>query len=157
MTASSTPAAPAIPLTTSLTDPSPPTRTRRSAPAATASRARAVSCPGSSEISASPASPSAAARCATSGQRLPVEPPAEAGLTRKTVRRALMAVLRGRCGLERDAGHAIHRSTELVVGDPHELALDDDVADGKQAPGEDAAQRPDREERRGLHLDRKDP
>ena len=79
----------AIPLTTSLTEPSPPTTTRRPAPPRTASSASAASCPGSSEMSASPASPRAAARCATSGQRLPVAPPAEAGLTRKTVRPAL--------------------------------------------------------------------
>ena len=37
--------------------------------------------------------------------------------------------------------------------DARELALDDDVADGQQAAGLDAAERADREERRRLHLD----
>ena len=48
-------------------------------------RERRPAGPARSERSASPASPRAAARWAISGQRRPVEPPAEAGLTRKTV------------------------------------------------------------------------
>jgi hypothetical protein len=41
--------------------------------------------PGPSLKSVSPSRPAAAARCAISGQARPVEPLAEAGLTRKTV------------------------------------------------------------------------
>ena len=92
-------------------------------------------------MSASPSSPRAAARCAISGHRLPVEPAAEAGLTRKTVRPASVAVVTRRCGVECDPGHAFDGRTELVVGDPHELTLDDDVADGEEAAAVDSAQR----------------
>ena len=35
--------------------------------------------------------------------------------------------------LERDPGHPVDRGAQLLVGDAHELALDDDVADGEQA------------------------
>src|SRR5687767_12120888 len=154
MTASSTDPAPTTPFTTSLTEPSPPTITSRDAPSRTAPAASSPSCPGPSEISASPSSPRAAARCAISGQRFPVEPPAEAGLTRKTVRPALVLVVTRRCGVERDPRHSLDRRAKLVVRDADELALDDDVADGQQAPAVDAAQRGEREERRRLHLDR---
>jgi hypothetical protein len=46
------------------------------------------------EKSASPVSPAAAARRAISGQRLPVEPFADAGLMRKTVLGVVSASLR---------------------------------------------------------------
>ena len=36
-------------------------------------------------------------------------------------------------GRERDARHPVDRRAELVVGDPRELALDDDVADREEA------------------------
>ena len=121
------------PFTTSFTEPSPPTTTRRRAPSRTASAASSPSRPGASEMSASPSSPRAAARCAISGQRFPVEPAAEAGLTRKTVRPGLMAVVARRGGVERDPRHPVDRGAELLVGDPDELALDDDVADREQA------------------------
>src|SRR5262249_28834613 len=156
MTASSTPVASRIPFTTSFTEPSPPTTTSRLAPPSTASVARPVSLPGASEISASPSSPRAAARCAISGHRLPVEPPAAAGFTRKTVRPGLMAVLaRGRGG-QGDVRHAIDSRAQLVVRDAYELALDDDVADGEQASALDAADCCEREEGGGLHLHRED-
>src|SRR6188508_2315461 len=146
MTASSTASDSARPLTTSCTEPSPPTTTTRLAPSRTACSARAASCPGSSDSNASPTSPSAAARWAISGHLRPVEPPPEAGLTRKTVRPALMAVpARGR-RVERDPGHPVDSCAELVVGDAHELTLDDDVAHGQEAAGEHATKRTDREE-----------
>ena len=59
-----------MPLTTSFTVPSPPTATSSEAVAA-ASRASSIRWPGRSESSASPCSPSAAARCASSGQSPP--------------------------------------------------------------------------------------
>src|ERR1035437_10003837 len=77
------------PFTISFSDPSPPTSTSLRAPALTAAAASSASSPGCSEMNASPTRPALAAWCAISGQRLAVEPPAEAGLTRKTV--SLMA------------------------------------------------------------------
>ena len=77
--ASSVPATPL--LTTSLSVPSPPTTT--SSVSGGASRAASARWPGRWETTASPTSPSSAARCASFGQRLPVEPFALAGLTRK--------------------------------------------------------------------------
>jgi len=85
ITAISTPSSPAIPFATSLTEPSPPTTTSSFAPSRAASAARWVSCPGFCEKSVSPVSPCAAASRAISGQRRPVDPFADAGLTRKTV------------------------------------------------------------------------
>src|SRR5262245_13558310 len=152
MTASSTPSVPPSPLTTSFTEPSPPTTTSLRAPLSTASAASVVSCPAASEMRASPSSPRAAARCSISGQRLPVEPPAEAGLPRKTVRPTLVAVVTRRCGVERDARHPVDGGTQLLVGDPDELALDDDVAHRQQAAAMHAAQRGEREQCGGLHL-----
>ena len=67
----------------------------------------------------------------------------------------LCSVVVGR-GRERDAGHAVDGGAQLVVGDPRELALDDDVADGEQAGGLDVAQGAEREEDGGLHLDGED-
>ena len=55
----------------------------------------------------------------------------------------LVAVVTCRCGVERDPRHALDGRAELVVRDPHELALDDDVAHGQQAAAVDAAQRGD--------------
>src|SRR6476619_1378176 len=156
ITASSAVAPGSRPFTTSFTEPSPPTTTRRVAPPATASAASWVSRPGASEISASPSRPLAAARCAISGQRLPVVPPAEAGLTRKTVCPLMTVAARGG-RVERDLGHPVDRGPEVVVGDPDELAFDDDVAHRQQAAAVDAAQRRQREERRSLHLDGEDP
>ena len=68
-----------MPFTTSFTEPSPPTITRSCAPSPDGLRGERARCPGSSEMRASPVSPSAAARCEISGQRRPVEPPAERG------------------------------------------------------------------------------
>ncbi len=89
------PAAPSRPFTTSWTVPSPPTTTSWVAPARTASAASSLSCPGRSDMSASPRRPSSAARRASTGHLRPVEPFADAGLTRKTV---LTRLRRGRCG-----------------------------------------------------------
>src|SRR5581483_4820849 len=135
------------PFTTSFSVPSPPTATTRAAPPATALRASSVSWPGRSENSVSPASPSCSARWASCGQRRPVRPLSDAGLTRKTV----LMVVDG--DVERDPRHAVDGRPQLLVGDARELALDDDVADGQQAGRLDAADRRHREERRRLHLD----
>src|SRR6476646_4823528 len=146
ITASST-SRPAIPLTTSLTVPSPPTATSSEALAA-ASRASSVRWPGRSDISASPCNPSAAAWCASSGQRLPAAPASAAGLTRKVT--ALMAAGHGR---ECDTRHAVDRGAQLVVRDARELLADHDVAHRQQAAGLDPAQCADREQHRRFHLD----
>src|SRR4051794_8550771 len=160
--ASSTPR-PATPFTTSLSVPSPPTATTSSAPRATASRASSIRWPGCSERSVSPCRPSADARRASSGQRLPVAPFPEAGLTRKTVVWLVTSVpgvagrttwlMIGDRDVERDSRHAVDGRAQVVVGDALELSRDDDVADREQAPGLDAVQRADGEERRCLHLD----
>src|SRR5438045_2767023 len=126
---------PATPFTTSFSVPSPPTATTSCAPPSTAVRASSIRCPGRSENRVSPCRPSAAARCASSGQRLPVAPLADAGLTRKTV-----PPLIGSDRREPDARHAVDGGAQLVVADPRELALDDDVAHGEQAPGLDLGQ-----------------
>src|SRR5690242_19583390 len=147
-TASSTSSTPAMPFTTSLTVPSPPTATIRRAPPIAASRASSARCSGRSDRNASPVSPRSAARRAISGQRFPVAPPSEAGLTRKAV--LLMVACDGR---ERDAGHAVDGGLEVLVGDARELAADDDVAHRQQTPGLHLAQRPEREDDGRLHLD----
>src|SRR6266550_8163363 len=147
--ASATPVS-ATPFTTSFSVPSPPTATTMVAPPATALRASSIRCPGRSEKSVSPLRPRRAARWASSGQRLPVPPLSDAGLTRKTVES-----VRDR-DVEGDSRHPVDGGPQLVVGDALELALHDDVADGQQAPGLDAADRADREERRSLHLDGQD-
>src|SRR5687768_16668340 len=137
---------PAIPFATSLTEPSPPTTTSSFAPPSAAWRASDPSSPCRWEKSVSPSSPRCAARCAISGQRLPVAPLLDAGLTRKTV--SLMG-----CRREGDACHPVDCGLHLVVGDPLELTLDDDVADDEEAAGLHASERADGEERGGLHLD----
>src|SRR4051812_7143359 len=102
----------------------------------------------------SPSSPRPAARCASSAQRFPVAPLSDAGFTKKRV------LMGGGDGRERDARHPVDRRTQLFVGDAGEHTLDDDVADGQQAPCVhalhlgDAADGGNGEERRGLHLDR---
>src|SRR5262249_20726910 len=146
---------PASPFTTSFTVPSPPTATSSSAPPSTAERASSRRCSGSSEKSASPVSPSCPARRASSGHRRPVAPPAEAGVTRETVRALLLLLVR-RHGVESQLGHLVDRRLHLRVGDAHELVLDDDVRHGQQAAGPDLAQRTEREQRRGLHLHTED-
>src|SRR5438105_11839030 len=151
-TASSTPSRPASPFATSFTEPSPPTTTRSEAPPSAAARASSVRWPGRSEKRTSPSSPCRAASWWISGQRLPVEPFADAGLTRKTVSALMLGGHRG----ERDPGHPVDGGAQFVVGDPRERALDDDVADGEEAPGFDSPERPEREEHRRLHLDRED-
>jgi hypothetical protein len=93
-------------------------------------------------------SPAVAATRWISGQRRPVDPFADAGLTRN---RVLSGDWR-----ERDSGHPVDRRAQLLVGDPLELALDDDVAHRQQAAGGEAAQRAEGEEHRGLHLDGQD-
>ena len=75
---------PARPFATSFTEPSPPTTTSSLAPPTAASRASSPRWPRRSLRSAGPSSPAAAARRWSSGQRRPVEPFADAGLTRKT-------------------------------------------------------------------------
>src|SRR5262249_49881264 len=155
MIASSARSAPARPFTTSFTVPSPPTATSSSAPPSTAERASSRRWPGSSEKSASPVKPSCAVRRASSGHLRPVAPPAEAGLTRKTVRAPLMLLVRRR-GVEPELRHLVDRRLHLGVGDAHELVRDDDVRDGQQAPGLDLAQRAGRVHRRGLHLHAED-
>jgi hypothetical protein len=79
-------------LTVSFSVPSPPTATTSSAPPRAACSASSIRCPGRSEKNVSPSRPSPAARCASSGQRFPVEPLLDAGLTRKTI--ALVGVTR---------------------------------------------------------------
>src|SRR5919204_2617069 len=150
ITASSIPSRAAIPFATSLTVPSPPTATSRRAPRSAARRASSTSCPGRSEMSASPLSPSVAARRASSGQRLPVAPLSEAGLTKKTVSSLMVP---GGDGGEGDARHAVDCGLELLVGDAAEFGADHDVADGEEGAGLDAPKRADREQNRGLHLD----
>ena len=59
-------------------------------------------------------------------------------------------------GADGELGHALDGGLQLAVGDADELALDDDVGDRQQAGGLHAPQRRDREEDRGLHLDRQD-
>src|SRR6184192_2454622 len=151
ITASSAPSRPARPCTTSFTVPSPPTATTSDAPCSAACRARSPSWPGLSESSASPRSPSAAAWCASSGQRRPTAPPSAAGLTRKTV--SLMA---GRDRCERYASHAVDGGAEVDVGDPRELLADHDVAHRQEATGLHPAEGADREQHRRLHLDTED-
>src|SRR5205807_7259666 len=131
--------------------PSPPTATTSSAPPATASRASSRRCPTASEKTASPVSPAAAARRASSGQRRPVAPPSDAGLTRKTVASVIVGDRR-----ERELGHLVDRLAHVLVGDPHELALDDHVAHDQQAAGLQLAERAQREQHRRLHLDGED-
>jgi hypothetical protein len=58
--------------------------------------------PALSDMKTSPTSPSCVARWASSGQRRPVEPPADAGLTRK----AVLALIGGDRG-QRQFGHSI--------------------------------------------------
>src|SRR4051812_34035443 len=144
----------AIPFTTSFSVPSPPTATTSVAPPSAASRASSIRWPWRSEKNVSPFSPSRAARCASSGQRLPVAPLSDAGLTRKT---AFSLTRSGQSGsdrdVERDPRHPVDGAAKIVVGDPLELALDDDVADGEEAARLDAAQRTDGEQRCGFHLD----
>src|SRR4051794_23031106 len=152
MVASSTPR-PATPLTTSLSVPSPPTATTSVAPPSTAPRANSIRWPGRSESNVSPCRPSADARRASSGQRLPVAPFADAGLTRN----AVVALMVGDRHVQGDPRHAVDSRAQLVIRDALELALHDDVADREQATRLDAAQRTDGEERRGLHLDREHP
>src|SRR6185437_298465 len=156
MTARSTPVPPAMPFTTSWTVPSPPTATSSSAPSSAAWRASSVSCPGRSDSMTSPFSPAAAARLAISGHCRPVAPFSEAGLTRKTVRAVLMLRLLGR-GRQGDPCHPVDGGLELLVRDPLELTLDDDVAHGQQAAGLDPAEGTEREEHGRLHLDRQHP
>ena len=81
-----------------------------------------------------PRAPSSRRGAPSPAQRRPVDPFAEAGLTRKTV--SLMS--RGRGG-EGHARHPVDGGLHLVVRHPLELALDDDVADDQQAAGLDAA------------------
>ena len=92
-------------------------------------------------------SPRSAAAFASCGQRRPVAPLSDAGLTRKTT-----AIWSGRGGRERDARHPVDRRAELVVRDPLELSLDDDVAHRQQRGRVHVAQRAEREQHRGFHL-----
>src|SRR5262249_56863965 len=122
--------APTSRLTTAFTVPSPPTATSSSAPPSTAERESSRRCSGCSEKSASPVRPRSAARRAISGQRRPVAPPAEAGLTRKTVAACVLVS----DGLERELCHLVDRPLHVIVRDPDELAGDDDVAHDEEAP-----------------------
>src|SRR5947208_1767689 len=149
-TASSTSPRPATPFTTSFTEPSPPTTTRSDAPPSAACLDSSVRWPGRFEKSASPVRPALTAVWWISGQRRPVEPFADAGLTRKTV------LVLSCDGGKRHPRHPVDCGPQLVVGDPLELAFDHDVADGEQAAGRDPAQRAEREEDGRLHLDAED-
>src|SRR5437764_85024 len=149
ITASSTAWSPAMPFTISFTVPSPPTATSRVAPPSAAERASAPSWPGRCDRSASPSSPSARARRSRLGQRRPVVPFADAGLTRKTVLPLMLGL--GCDRGERDAGHPVDGGLELLVRDPRELLADDDVADREQAARLHTAQRSEREQDGGLH------
>src|SRR6478672_8312160 len=142
------------PLATSCTVPSPPTATTSAAPSSAACRASSASPPGPELWATSGSSPKSRAWRSSSGQRLPVAPFAEAGLTRKTVRP--LVTVTGCHGGERKLGHLVDRALHVLVRDADELALDDDVADDQQAAGLDLLERADREEHRGLHLDRED-
>src|SRR4051794_36514820 len=139
------------PLTTSCTVPSPPTATTIAAPSSAAWRASSARPPGPALCATSGSRPKSRAWRSSSGQRLPVAPFAEAGLTRKTVR-PLITVTGGHGG-ERQLGHLVDRALHVLVRDADELALDDDVADDQQAAGLDLLERPDREEHGRLHLD----
>ena len=185
---------PAMPFTISWTVPSPPKTTSSSAPSSAAPPGRRAG-PRSEKI-ASPRIPAAWAARASSGQRRPVLPFADAGLTRRTVFSARAspgdtrpAGPRSRCAgahlllprlkpgrgrvrtpawcsrprsgaaspeealvrgdrPQRQLGHLVDRRLHLLVRDPHELALDDDVADREQAAGGHLAEGADREEER---------
>src|SRR3954462_7342428 len=139
------------PSTVSLIVPSPPTATTRPAPSRAACSASVEMWPGPVESSVSPLRPRPAARCASSGQRRPVTPLSDAGLTKKAG-----PLMVGGDGRERDTRHPVDRRAELVVGDPLELALDDDVADGEEAARLHLSQGAEREEDRSLHLDGED-
>ena len=75
-------------------------------------------------------------------------------MTRKTVARPLSAVVV--TVTERELGHLVDGRPHVLVGDAHELALDDDVADHEQAARLDLLQRAEREQHRRLHLDGED-
>ena len=118
----------AMPFATSFTEPSPPTTTSSSAPPSTASPREVAQMAGPlREERVAGRGRARAAAFASCGQRRPVAPLSDAGLTRKT---ALSRIRRR--GRERDPRHAVDRRAQLVVRDPLELSLDDDVADREQ-------------------------
>src|SRR3954447_20140605 len=142
------------PFATSCTVPSPPTATTIEAPSSAAWRASSASPPGPVLCATSRSIPKSRAWRSSSGQRLPVAPFADAGLTRKTV--CALVTVTGGPGRERQLGHLVDGPLHVLVRDPDELALDDDVADDQQAARPDLAERADREEHGRLHLDGKD-
>ena len=101
-------------------------------------------------------------------QRLPVEPLADAGLTRNTVGVTEAPTVRGdrlqsvpwgspACdGPQGQLSHLVHRCAHLLIGNADELALDHDVAHRQHAAGLHLAERTEREQHGGLHLDGKD-
>src|SRR3954452_12736267 len=145
------------PFATSCTVPSPPTATTSAAPSSAACRASSASPPGPPLISTCGSRPKSRACRSSSGQCLPVAPFADAGLTRKTARLSgAVTSVRVGGGRQRQLGHLVDCPLHVLVGYPHELALDDDVADDEQAARPDLPQRADGEERGRLHLDGED-
>src|SRR5829696_3383219 len=64
--------------------------------------------------------------------------------------------LTGRDRAERELGHLVAGRLHFLVRDADELAFDHDVADREEAARLEAAQRPEREEHGGFHLDGED-
>ena len=58
--------------------------------------------------------------------------------------------------MQRELGHLVDGLPHVLVADPQELALDDHVADDQHAAGLELAERAEREQHRGLHLDGQD-
>ena len=94
------------------------------------------------------------ARCAISGQRLPVEPPADAGLTRKTVPQWLMVARSPSSSASRVMRSTAARSSssEMRVNSPSTTMSLTVSRQPAWTPRSAAT----REERRGLHLDGED-
>ena len=93
--------------------------------------------------------PAAAARCAISGQRRPVDPFAAAGLTRKTVPSSVTVWSASSV----ISSTALRMSSSLIRRNSPSTI---DVADDQHAACLDLPQRAEREEHRRLHLDGED-
>ena len=96
----------------------------------------------------SPSSPRCAARCAISGQRLPVAPLSDAGLTRKTVSLMTGVAVARATRVIRSTAAFISSSVIRLNSPSTTMSLT-----VEQAAGLHAAERADGEERGGLHLD----
>ena len=115
-------------------------------------RASSIRCPGRSEKSVSPCRPSSAARCASSGQRLPVAPLPDAGLTRKTVP-ALIGRSRRRARSRVIRSTAARSSSSVIRVNSPSTTMSLTVS---RQPASTPRSARDGEERRRLHLDRED-